>query len=144
MADCAASYDDYVNRVKELGQKVVSSVEHGFQGNYYVPYELVQKNNELVKKQYDERKISEEEYTNGLLKFVFGAEAYWVKDRKKQYPVIDKETGEYKKDKDGNLITKKDRSNCHIILLAKMKKEEEILMRHYLMLILMDIMDSRD
>ena len=70
MADCAASYDDYVNRVKELGQKVVSSVEHGFQGNYYVPYELVQKNNELVKKQYDERKISEEEYTNGLLKFV--------------------------------------------------------------------------
>ena len=119
MADCAASYDDYVNRVKELGQKVVSSVEHGFQGNYYVPYELVQKNNELVKKQYDERKISEEEYTNGLLKFVFGAEAYWVKDRKKQYPVIDKETGEYKKDKDGNLITKKDRSNCHIILLAK-------------------------
>lgn len=97
MADCAASYDDYVNRVKELGQKVVSSVEHGFQGNYYVPYELVQKNNELVKKQYDERKISEEEYTNGLLKFVFGAEAYWVKDRKKQYPVIDKETGEYKK-----------------------------------------------
>lgn len=94
-------------------------MEHGFQSNYYVPYELVQKNNEKYKKQYDDGKISKEEYESNLLKFVFGAEAYWVKDRKKEYPVIDKETGEVKKDKSGNIITKKDRSNCHIILLAK-------------------------
>ena len=94
-------------------------MEHGFQSNYYIPYELVQKNNEKYKKQYDEGKISKEEYESNLLKFVFGAEAYWVKDRKKEYPVIDKETGEVKKDKSGNIITKKDRSNCHIILLAK-------------------------
>ena len=94
-------------------------MEHGFQSNYYVPYELVQKNNEKYKKQYDEGEISKEEYESNLLKFVFGAEAYWVKDRKKEYPVIDKETGEAKKDKSGNIITKKDRSNCHIILLAK-------------------------
>lgn len=94
-------------------------MEHGFQSNYYVPYELVQKNNEKYKKQYDGGKISKEEYESNLLKFVFGAEAYWVKDRKKEYPVIDKETGEVKKDKSGNIITKKDRSNCHIILLAK-------------------------
>lgn len=119
MADCATSYEDYANRVKELGHKVVSSVEHGFQGNYYVPYELVQKNNQLFKKKFDDGEISEKEYNNNILKFVFGAEAYWVKDRKKEYPIIDKETGEHKKDKDGNFIKKKDRSNCHIIILAK-------------------------
>ena len=119
VADCATSYKDYVKRVKELGHKVISSVEHGFQSNYYDHYDLVQKNNDDVKKKFDAGQISEEEYKNSLLKFVFGAEAYWVKDRKKEYPTIDKETGTYKKDKDGNIITKKDRSNCHIILLAK-------------------------
>lgn len=119
MADCATSYNDYVKRIKELGQKVVSSVEHGFQSNYYEPYGLVEKNNNAVQRKYDAGEISKKEYEDNLLKFVFGAEAYWVKDRKKEYPVIDKETGEYKKDKEGNIITKKDRSNCHIILLAK-------------------------
>lgn len=113
------SYKDYVKRARELGQKVISSVEHGFQSNYYEPYELVQKNNEELKKKYDSGEITKEEYENGLLKFVFGAEAYWVKDRKKEYPSIDKVTGECKKDKDDNIITKKDRSNCHIILLTK-------------------------
>lgn len=119
VADCAVSYHDYIKRAKELGQKVISSVEHGFQSNYYEPYELVQKNNEEAKKKYHLGEISKEEYENSLLKFVFGAEAYWVKDRKKEYPSIDKETGEYRKDKDGNLLLKKDRSNCHIVLLAK-------------------------
>lgn len=94
-------------------------MEHGFQSNYYEPYDLVQKNNKDVKKKYEDGLISKEEYEKNLLKFVFGAEAYWVRDRKKEYPSIDKETGEYKKDKSGNVITKKDRSNCHIVLLAK-------------------------
>lgn len=119
VADCAVSYSDYVKRAKELGQKVISSVEHGFQSNYYEPYELVQKNNDAARQKYEKGEISKAEYEKSLLKFVFGAEAYWVKDRKREYPSIDKETGKYKKDKDGNIITKKDRSNCHIILLAK-------------------------
>lgn len=119
VADCVTTYSDYIKRAKELGQKVISSVEHGFQSNYYVPYELVANNNEAAKKKLDSGEITPIEYERELLKFVFGAEAYWVKDRKKEYPVIDNETGEYKKDKNGNIITKKDRSNCHIILLAK-------------------------
>lgn len=94
--DCTASYKQYINRVIELGHKVISSVEHGFQGNYYVPYELVENHNASIKKELDDKKISEEEYQKNLLKFVFGAEAYWVKDRHA-----------------------KDRSNCHIVLLAK-------------------------
>ena len=42
VTDCAASYEEYVQRAIELGQNVISSVEHGYQSNYYVPYELVQ------------------------------------------------------------------------------------------------------
>lgn len=96
VADCPTSYEAYVKRAKELGHKVISSVEHGFQSNYYVPYELVMNNNQAAKDKFDKGLISKEEYEKELLFFVFGAEAYWVKDRHE-----------------------KDRSNCHIILLAK-------------------------
>ena len=73
--DSAAVNEDYAKRAVELGHKVISSVEHGFQGYYFETYEL--------SKKYD-------------LKFIFGCEAYWVKDRHE-----------------------KDRTNSHIILLAK-------------------------
>lgn len=96
VADCPTSYEAYVKRAKELGHKVISSVEHGFQSNYYVPYELVMNNNKAAKQKLDGGLITKEEYERELLFFVFGAEAYWVKDRHE-----------------------KDRSNCHIILLAK-------------------------
>ena len=36
VSDCTVSYKDYVKRVKELGHNVISSVEHGFQSNYYI------------------------------------------------------------------------------------------------------------
>lgn len=58
--DSIASYEDYARRAVELGHKVLTSVEHGWQSNYYVPYGVAQKYG---------------------LKFVFGTEAYWVKDR---------------------------------------------------------------
>ena len=75
VADSAAVNEDYAKRAVELGHKVISSVEHGWQGYYFETFELAKK--------YD-------------LKFIFGAEAYWVKDRHE-----------------------KDRTNGHIILLAK-------------------------
>lgn len=62
-ADAIASYEDYAKRAKELGHKVLSSVEHGWQGYYHQVYE--------VAKKYD-------------LKCVIGTEAYWVKDRHEQ------------------------------------------------------------
>ena len=73
--DSAALNEDYAKRAVELGHQIISSVEHGWQGYYYETFELAQKYG---------------------LKFVFGAEAYWVKDR-----------------------FEKDRENCHIILLAR-------------------------
>lgn len=75
VADSAAVNEDYAKRAVELGHKVISSVEHGWQGYYFETYELARK--------YD-------------LKFIFGAEAYWVKNR-----------------------FEKDRTNGHIIMLAK-------------------------
>lgn len=73
--DSTVFNEDYAKRAKELGHKIISSVEHGWQGKYHEVYNL--------SKKYD-------------LKFIFGTEAYWVKDR-----------------------TSTDKSNCHIILLAK-------------------------
>ena len=75
VADSAAVNEDYAKRAVELGHKVISSVEHGWQGYYFETYELAKK--------YD-------------LKFIFGAEAYWVKNR-----------------------LEKDRTNSHIIMLAQ-------------------------
>jgi len=96
--DSAAMPEDYAKRAVELGHKVISSVEHGWQGYYHAAFELAKK--------YD-------------LKFVFGTEAYWVKDRQKEYEERDKITGEIKLTKDGTPRMAKDRSNNHIIILAK-------------------------
>ena len=114
VTDCPASYEEYVKRTVEVGQNVISSVEHGYQGNYYVPYELVQKYNDELYKNVENGSLSLEQYNKKKLKFIFGAEAYWVRDRLAQTPKIDKKTGEIVPDE---FI--KDRTNCHIILLAK-------------------------
>jgi DNA polymerase III alpha subunit len=73
--DSHTSIEAYAKRAKELGHKILSSCEHGWQGRYYETYQ--------VAKKYD-------------LKFLFGTEAYWVKDR-----------------------TEKDATNCHICIFAK-------------------------
>ena len=96
--DSAAMPEEYAKRAVELGHKVISSVEHGWQGYYHKAFELA--------KEYN-------------LKFIFGTEAYWVKDRQKEYEERDKETGDVIKNKDGTIRTNKDKSNNHIIILAK-------------------------
>ena len=119
-ADSTATYEDYIHRCKELGHKVISSVEHGWQSNYYVPFTLVKENNDKYKQLYDEHKIDKQEYKKNLLKFVFGTEAYWVKDRE----IIQKH--QYRTSK-GKIETKesKDRTNCHIVILAKNENGRE-------------------
>lgn len=58
--DSVATNEDYAKRAVELGQTILSSCEHGWQGYYAECYELAK--------------------TYGL-KMLFSAEAYWVKDR---------------------------------------------------------------
>lgn len=74
VTDCAAPYEEYIQRAVELGHNVISSVEHGYQGNYYVPYELVQKHNAGLYHKVELGQLSEEEYKRKKLKFVFGAD----------------------------------------------------------------------
>ena len=58
--DSVTTNEDYAKRAVELGQTILSSCEHGWQGNYAECYELAK--------------------ANGL-KLLFATEAYWVKDR---------------------------------------------------------------
>ena len=77
--DSPVSPQDYVSRILELGQTVLSGVEHGSPYAQNVYYDLAKDNN---------------------LKFLFGVEAYMVKDRLAEI--------------DG----KRDSTNGHILLLA--------------------------
>ena len=81
--DSAIRNEDYAKRAIELGDKILSSCEHGFQGNYFQTRQLA--------KEYG-------------LKFIYGAEAYWVKDR-----------------------FEKDRTNSHICIFAKTDKGRKAL-----------------
>lgn len=80
VADSATSLEEYCKRAVELGHGIISSVEHGWQGHYIECHQLAEKYG---------------------LKFVFGTEAYWVKDR-------------LALDENGH----KDGKNCHIVLIA--------------------------
>ena len=60
VADSTATYQEYVDRAKELGQEILSSCEHGFQGMHILVNDIAKAND---------------------LKFVLVAEAYWVKNR---------------------------------------------------------------
>lgn len=75
IADSTVSNEDYAIRANELGHGIISTMEHGNQGCYIEGYHLANKHN---------------------LKFLFGTEAYWVKDR-----------------------TLQDTSNCHIYIGAR-------------------------
>jgi len=82
--------------------QIYSTVEHGWQGNYFKIYDdLEHFNSDNHKTQItnkdgvlEDNKYYSENYKD--IKFIFGTEAYWVKDR-----------------------TSTDNSNCHIVLLAK-------------------------
>ena len=78
VSDSIARNEDYAKRAAELGHGIISSCEHGYQGRYIECHELAEKHG---------------------LKFLFGAEAYWVNDRKEA-----------------------DRTNCHIFLGARNEK----------------------
>lgn len=86
--DSAMGYEDYAKRAVELGQQVITSVDHGTQGNYLRCWQTAQKYG---------------------LKFVYGVEAYWVRDRH-LYDVTDKK---------GKVSQRGDPINAHIVLLAQ-------------------------
>lgn len=89
--DSPLTYKDYFKYYKEYADKgiptIYSTVEHGWQSPYFRVYDDLEKFN---------KKNLEKNPNYKPIKFIFGTEAYWVKDR-----------------------FEKDSSNCHIVLLAK-------------------------
>ena len=83
--DSPIKYIDYFNRTIEVGGKCITTVEHGWAGNNFDTYLQLEKFNKKLKKE-----------GKHPLKFVFGGEYYWVKNR-----------------------FEKDSSNCHIVILAR-------------------------
>lgn len=83
--DSTVLIEDYIKRTEELGHQIISTVEHGYVGNYFADYIKIEKTNKKRK-------------SKGLppLKWIFGAEFYWVKDRHE-----------------------KDKTNSHIVILAR-------------------------
>ena len=82
--DSPITHKDYWDELKKrYGEKecIYTTVEHGWAGNYFKTYDDLEKYNKK---------------NNTHIRFVFGVEAYWVKDRHEE-----------------------DKSNCHIILLAR-------------------------
>lgn len=61
--DSVVQYEDYIERIKELGYGVLMSTEHGWQGHYLEAYEKAKE---------------------AGIKFVYGTEAYWVIDNKEK------------------------------------------------------------
>lgn len=74
-------YWEEFKRNREDGRQIYSTMEHGYQSLYFRIYDELE--------QYNKKH-------NMDIKFVFGAEVYWVKDR-----------------------FEKDNANCHMVLLAK-------------------------
>ena len=91
--DSATSLSDFIKKTKERGGKCLFSTEHGYQGEWLHVY--------------NEAKAAG-------LKFVYGVEAYWVKD-------INEIIIEEYIDKKGEKKTreKKDNTNCHMVLIAR-------------------------
>lgn len=82
--DSPLVHKDYWDELKKrYGSQecIYTTVEHGWAGNYFKTYDDLEKYNTK---------------NNTNIRFIFGAEAYWVKDRHEE-----------------------DKSNCHIILLAR-------------------------
>ena len=82
--DSPLVHKDYWDELKKrygTQECIYTTVEHGWAGNYFKTYDDLEKYNKK---------------NNTNIRFVFGVEAYWVKNRHEE-----------------------DKSNCHIILLAR-------------------------
>lgn len=92
LPDSVASNEDYCKRAVELGHTIISSCEHGTQGNYRECCELAQKYG---------------------LKWAYVTEAYFVKDRFATHTTVNKK---------GKEEVRKDSTNAHMIIAAKTEK----------------------
>ncbi|MBS6954264.1 MAG: PHP domain-containing protein [Enterocloster asparagiformis] len=91
--DSATSVEEFIDYSKSFNCKCMFSTEHGFQGEWLYVYNKCKEKN---------------------ISFRYGAEVYWVKDRKAvEYEnYIDKNGKEHTREK-------RDNTNCHMVLVAR-------------------------
>ena len=111
--DSATSIGDFLKKSSELGCKCYFSGEHGYPGEWLMCYDICK--NTKNEKFRDKIGIDNE------FKFIYSAEVYWVKDRLAEH----EEEYEVRTGKDKGQIktrTTKDRTNCHMVLIARTYK----------------------
>ena len=97
--DSSLTPNDYYKYIVENladKPKIYSTVEHGWQGNYFKIYDEIESINSHFNDKIIKNKPNKYYSPNCTpIKFIFGTEAYWVKDR-----------------------FEKDSTNCHIVLIT--------------------------
>lgn len=110
--DSATDLLSFMKLSAQYGCQCYFSGEHGYQGEWLYVYDIC--------KNTQDEKFREKNSLQRPMRFRYSTEAYWVKDRMAEYPEIDKNTGQPKRDKKtGEIKTSRDRTNCHIVLVAK-------------------------
>lgn len=109
--DSATDMIDFMKLSSEYGCQCYFSGEHGYPGEWTYVYDVC--------KNTENEKFRSSNQMKNSLKFRYSVEAYWVKDRLAEVPEIDRDTGEYKRDKSGEIKKSKDKTNCHIVLVAR-------------------------
>ena len=104
--DSATSIHDFIKLSDKYGSRCYFSTEHGYPGEWLLCYDIC--------KQTQNEKYRDKLGISKPFRFIYGAEVYWVKDR------IAESTEEYI-DKTGKnrSRTSRDRSNCHMVLIAR-------------------------
>ena len=104
--DSATSIQEFINHSDRYGRRLYFSTEHGYPGEWLYCYDIC--------KQTQDEKYRNKIGISNPVKFRYGAEVYWVKDRLAEH------TEEFT-DKHNEIHTRnvRDNTNCHMVIIAR-------------------------
>lgn len=104
--DSATSIQEFINHSDRYGRRLYFSTEHGYPGEWLYCYDVC--------KQTQDEKYRNKIGINNPVRFRYGAEVYWVKDRLAEH------TEEFT-DKHNEIHTRnvRDNTNCHMVIIAR-------------------------
>ena len=104
--DSATSIHEFIRHSDQYGRQCYFSTEHGYPGEWLYCYDVC--------KQTTGEKYRDKYGLTRPIRFRYGAEVYWVKDRLAEH------TEEYETKKgEKKTRTVRDSANCHMVLVAK-------------------------
>ena len=102
--DSATDIFDFIEKSNVRKCKCYFSGEHGYQGEWLYAYDICKNSND--------KKYRKENNLSKSINFRYSSEVYWVKDRLKEYP-------HGKNEKTREVKYSKDRTNCHMVIVAR-------------------------